>query len=78
MFVYYRCYIFKTNLTEKEEIDDLLKFMMELDIYNYFDLDYMMQFVIGLDILQVKKGVLQVLLITIMQASKLIHIILDL
>ena len=65
-------------MTEKEEIDDLLKFMMELDIYNYFDLDYMMQFVIGLDILQVKKGVLQVLLITIMQASKLIHIILDL
>ena len=51
MFVYYRCYIFKMNLTEKEEIDDLLKFMMELDIYNYFDLDYMMQFVIGLDIL---------------------------
>ena len=38
-------------MTEKEEIDDLLKFMMELDIYNYFDLDYMMQFVIGLDIL---------------------------
>ena len=51
MFVYYRYYIFKTNLTEKEEIDDLLKLMMELDIYSYFDLDNMMQFLIGLDIL---------------------------
>ena len=37
---------------------------------------YIMQFIIGLDILYVKKVILQVVLIIILQESKLIHIIL--
>ena len=55
---------------------DLLKFMMELDIYYYLVLKVMMQLTRGLDILSVKKVVLQILLIIIFQESESIHIIL--
>ena len=49
---------------------------MELDIQNYLVLKDMMQFMIELDILKVKKVVLHIVLIIILQESELIHIIL--
>ena len=49
--------------------------MMELDIKYYLVLDYVMNFIIELDILEVKKAVLQIVLIIILQESELIHII---
>ena len=55
---------------------DLLKFMIELDIYYYFSLKNMMQFMIGRDILKVKKVVLHIAFIKFWEESGLIHIIL--
>ena len=55
---------------------DLLKFMMELDIQYYLTLYGMMKFIIGLNIFQVKKVILQLVLIIILQNSELIYIIL--
>ena len=55
---------------------DLLKFLMELDISKYLVVSCMIKFIIGLDILYVKKVVSQGVLIIIFQKSELIHIIL--
>ena len=49
---------------------DLSKFMMELDIWYYLVLSDMMKFMIGLNISYVKKGVLHILLVTILQKRK--------
>ena len=54
---------------------DLLKFMIQLDIYYYLVMKNMMQFMMRLDILQVKKVVLHIVLVKILQESKSIHII---
>ena len=51
--------------------------MMESDIKHYLVI-CMIKFAIGLIILLVKKGVLQIVLPIILQKSKLIHIILNL
>ena len=59
------------------KINRFIKFMMELDIKHYLVI-CMIKFVIGLIILLVKKGVLQIVLPIILQQSKLIHIILNL
>ena len=48
---------------------------MELYLYYYLVLEYMMPFKIGLDILQFKKVVLNIVLIIILKETKLIHII---
>ena len=46
---------------------------MELDICYYLIRGGVMKFVVGLNILYVKKFVLQIVLIIILQESKLIH-----
>ena len=55
---------------------DFLTFMMELDISYYLVWKNKMQFMIGLDILQVEKVVLDIVLVITSQVSVLIHIIL--
>ena len=55
---------------------DLLKFEMELDIQYYLVLKEMMQFIIELGILGVKKVLLHKFLIIILQEPQLIYIIL--
>ena len=55
---------------------DFLTFMMELDISYYLVWKNKMQFMIGLDILQVGKVVLDIELVITSQVSVLIHIIL--
>ena len=54
---------------------NLLKFMMEVDIYYYLFMEDIMQFIIGLNILLVKKVILQIVLIIVLQESELINII---
>ena len=49
---------------------------MELDNSYYLVLGGMMQFIIGLDILWVKKRVLLIVLIITLQESELIHLVL--
>ena len=55
---------------------DFLTFLMELDISYYLVWKNKMQFMIGLDILQVGKVVLDIELVITSQVSVLIHIIL--
>ena len=55
---------------------DLLKFIIELDVSCYLIMIGLIKINIGLNILQVKKVLLQIALIVIFEISKLIHIIL--
>ena len=58
-----------------DKIDDLLQFMVELDIQYYLKVKNMIYFTKELDILQELEKVLQILFIIIMQELKLIHFI---
>ena len=53
---------------------DLLEFMMELGIWCYLALKSMMPFTIGLDILQMKKVILHMFFLIIIQEPKLSNI----
>ena len=55
---------------------DLLKFMMKVNLDYYLIVVGVIKFVIGLDVLYVKKLVSQIVLIKTLQESELIHIIL--
>ena len=50
-----------------DKVDNLIKFMMELGTLYYLILSNTMQFIIRLDILQVKKVVLLIVLLIILQ-----------
>ena len=53
---------------------DLLKFMMELDIWKYMIMKDILQFMIELIILWIKQVILQIVLIRILQEPELIYI----
>ena len=53
---------------------DLLKFMMELDIWKYMIMKDILQFMIELIILWIKQVILQIVLIRILQEPEPIYI----
>ena len=58
-----------------DKLNGFIKIMMELDIYYYMIMKDIMQFIIGLNILEVKKVVLKIVLIITLEEPGLIHII---
>ena len=61
-----------------DKIDGFIKIYSGIRYSEIFDSWFMMKFVIGLDILQVEKVILQIALIIIFQKSEFIYIILHL
>ena len=61
-----------------DKIDGFIKIYSGIRYLEIFDSWFMMKFVIGLDILQVEKVILQIALIIIFQKSEFIYIILHL